>query len=189
MPNELDAALETCVEAALSGPWDQALGQLASALNMIGCSLNTDGAASRLALPATSNYREMLVDFVGGGWSEHDLLARRGWPMAAAGAAAIVEDWSLRRRSVVDSLSTESSWSSGNGSTRWHRVQNWRSNLVAERRADHDRALLERTQPHLRRIVRVATVMAESRRRGAMDALGALGEPAACVDRWGASCR
>jgi DNA-binding CsgD family transcriptional regulator len=195
LPEGLDAALDTCMEAALSSDqWVDALGQLAGALHMVGCSLNTYGAASRLALPATPAYREMLVDFVRGGWSKQDLRASRGWPLAAAGAVAIVEDMvsteEERRKLPFYSEFLERrdmSILAGIG----FKVGDQTWSLSGARSSRHgmpssdERALLEWTQPHLRRIVRLAAMMAESRRRGAMDALGAIGEAAICVDRWG----
>lgn len=195
LPTGLDAALDTCAEAALScAPLDDALGQLAGALDLVGCSLNTYGAASRLALPATRNYREMLVDFVREGWSGQDLRASRGWPMAAAGVAAIVEDMVsteeerrrlpfysefLERRDM--SILVGIGFRVGDQVWSLSGARSARQGMPSEK----DRALLDRTQPHLRRIVRLAAMMAESRRRGAMDALSALGEAAVCVDRWG----
>ncbi|HET9230653.1 MAG TPA: helix-turn-helix transcriptional regulator [Vitreimonas sp.] len=195
LPGELDAALDACMDAALiSDQWDDALAPLASALNLVGCSLNTYGASSRLALPATAAYREMLIDFVGEGWSSQDLRASRGWPLAAAGAVAIVEDMVsteeerrslpfysefLERRDMpilagIGFKIGDQTWS----------LSGARSSRQGMPSSD-ERALLEWTQPHLRRIVRLAIMMAESRRRGAMDALGAVGEAAVCVDRWG----
>ena len=184
-----------CMEAALiSDHWDDALAPLASALNLVGCSLNTYGAPSRLALPATASYREMLVDFVREGWSSQDLRASRGWPLAAAGAVAIVEDMVstederrtlpfysefLERRDMpilagIGFKVGDQTWS----------LSGARSSCQGMPSSD-ERALLEWTQPHLRRIVRLATMMAESRRRGAIEALGTVGEAAVCVDRWG----
>lgn len=199
LPNRLDMALDSCMEAALTcDQWDGALGQLASALNMVGCSLNTYGATSRLALPATANYRDMLVDFVREGLSTQDLRARRGWPLAAAGAVSIVEDMvsteEERKRlpfyrefleprdlSVLAGIGFkigDQTWSlSGARSSR--------QGLPSS----EERALLERTQPHLRRIVRLSTMMADRGRRGAIEALDALGEAAVCVDGWGRVAR
>jgi DNA-binding CsgD family transcriptional regulator len=195
LPGGLDAALDTCIEAALvADQWDEALGRLASALKLVGCSLNTYGAASRLALPATASYREMLVDFVREGWSSQDLRASRGWPLATAGVAAIVEDMvsteEERRRLPFYSEFLERrdmSILAGIGFKVGDQV--WSLSGARSARqglpSPDERTLLELTQPHLRRIVRLAAIMAESRHQGAMDALGALGEAAVCVDRWG----
>lgn len=195
LPKELDEALDACMEAALiSDHWDDALVPLARALNLVGCSLNTWGAPSRLALPAMPNYREMLVDFVREGWSSQDLRASRGWPLASAGAVVIVEDMVsteeercrlpfyiefLERRDMtilagIGFKVGDQTWS----------LSGARSSRQGLPSCD-ERALLEWTQPHLRRIVRLATMMAGSRRLGAMDALAQMGEAAVCVDRCG----
>ncbi|HEX6859933.1 MAG TPA: LuxR C-terminal-related transcriptional regulator [Caulobacteraceae bacterium] len=195
LPDDLSTALDRCVEAALScEPWDQALGQLASALNMVGCSLNTQGAASRLALPATATYRDMLVDFVREGWRGQDLRAIRGWPLAASGAVVIVEDMVsteeerrtlpfyrefLEQRDMT--LLAGIGFKVGDQTWSLSGARSARQGLPSS----GERALLERTQPHLRRIVRLAAMMAEGRRQGAVDALDVLGEAAVCVDRSG----
>lgn len=195
LPNRLDMALDGCLEAALTyDHWDGALGQLAGALDMVGCSLNTYGAASRLALPATANYREMLVDFVREGMSSQDLRARRGWPLAAAGVVAIVEDMIstederrrlpfyrefLERRDM--SILAGIGFKVGDQTWSLSGARSSRQGLPSAA----ERALLERTQPHLRRIVRFASIMADRGRRAAMEALEGLGEAAVSVDRWG----
>lgn len=195
LPDSLDTALDSCMEAALCGePWDRALGQLAGALDMVGCSLNTFGAASRLALPATANYRDMLVDFVRDGWRGQDLRAIRGWPLAAAGAPVIVEDM-VSTAEERDTLPFYREFLDQRDMTILAGIgfkvggQVWSLSGARSRRqglpSPDERALLEWAQPHLQRMVRLATLMADSRRRGAMDALEALGEAAVCVDRSG----
>jgi DNA-binding CsgD family transcriptional regulator len=136
----------------------------------------------------------MLVDFVQEGWSSQDLRASRGWPLAASGAAVITEDMvsteEERRtlpfyREFLDrrDMSILAGIAFKVGDQTWSLSGARRSSQGLP--SSDERALLEWTQPHLRRIVRLETMMVESRRRGAIDALEAVGEAAIFLDRYG----
>ena len=195
LPRELDAALDACLEASVEPAlWDGALNKLASALGMVGCSLNTNDPTSRLGLPATSNYRDMLVDFVGEGWHAHDLRAQRGWRFVAAGMAALAEDMLsteeerkslpfyadfLRRHDMpiytgVGFKIGANLWTLSGARSAWQGLP-----------SHADRVLLDQTQPHLKRIVRFSEKLAQSNRQKAVASLAAMRHAAICLDRHG----
>lgn len=65
--------------------------ELAAALGALGCCFNTSSRHRRLNLPASSVCRGMLAEFVAGGWAEHDVRARRGWPLMRRRRALLLE--------------------------------------------------------------------------------------------------
>jgi DNA-binding CsgD family transcriptional regulator/PAS domain-containing protein len=195
LPKGLDAALGACMEASVEPAlWDEALDTLASALGLVGCSLNTTDPAARLVFPATANYREMLNDFVGEGWQAHDLRGQRGWRFVAAGMAALVEDMLstaderkrlpfyadfLRRHDMP--IFTGVGFKIGDNMWTLSGARSARQGLPSPT----ERALLEQTQPHLKRIIRFSQKMAQSKRESAMASLAATRQAAVCLDRRG----
>jgi|CXWL01.1.fsa_nt_gi DNA-binding CsgD family transcriptional regulator len=193
LPKRLDAALGACMEAAIEPAlWDDALNKLANALGFVGCSLNTSDRASRLALPATSNYRDMLVEFISQGWQAYDLRSQRGWRLVAAGRAALVEDMlstADERKCLpfyVDFLRRhDMPIFTGVG----FKIGDHLWTLSGARSAQQglpppgDRALLEQMQPHLKRIMRFSQKVAQSNCQSAMASLAATQQAAICLDR------
>ena len=195
LPKDLDAALGACMEASIAPAlWDDALNKLANALGLVGCSLNTNDRASRLVLPATSSYRDMLVDFVGEGWQAYDLRGQRGWQLVAAGRAALAEDMLstaderknlpfyadfLRRHDMP--IFTGIGFKIGDHLWTLSGARSARQGLPSP----EDRALLDRMQPHLKRIMRFSQRAAQSSRQSAMASLAATQQAAISLDRRG----
>lgn len=90
---DLDAALAGCFDAVLApDEWEDAVGDLSYAIGGIGGCFHPFGSAERrLRVPISPRYRDMLHEFLGGGWAEYDLRAKRGWPLAEKGQAIIAE--------------------------------------------------------------------------------------------------
>jgi DNA-binding CsgD family transcriptional regulator/PAS domain-containing protein len=195
LPKSLDGALGACMDASVEPAlWDDALSKLANALNLVGCSLNTNDRASRLMLPATSTYRDMLVDFVADGWQQQDLRAQRGWRLVAAGKVVLAEDMlsTAEERKTLPfyadflrrhDMTMFTGFGCKIGDTLWSLsgARSARQGLPSPA----DRALLERTQPHLKRIMRFAQKVAQGNCQSAMMSLAATQQAAICLDRRG----
>jgi DNA-binding CsgD family transcriptional regulator len=195
LPKSLDAALDACMEASVEPAlWSDALNKLANALDWVGCSLNTNDRAARLVLPATPAYRDMLVDFIGESWQAHDLRGQRGWRLVAEGRAALAEDMLstpeerkrlpfyadfLRRHDMP--IYAGVGFKTGDQLWTLSGARSARQGLPSEA----DRALLDRTQPHLQRIMRFAYKATQGNRQSAMASLAATRQAAVCLDRRG----
>ena len=64
---------------------------LTRSLGATGGCFNRFGGANRFKLPASPRYRDMLGEFIGGGWQSQDLRATRGWRQAQAGKPIVFE--------------------------------------------------------------------------------------------------
>jgi DNA-binding CsgD family transcriptional regulator len=90
---DLDAALARCFDAVFApDQWDEAVGELSYAIGGVGGCFHQFGSGERrLRAPVSPLYRDMLHEFLGGGWAAHDLRATRGWPLAQRGQGIIAE--------------------------------------------------------------------------------------------------
>jgi DNA-binding CsgD family transcriptional regulator len=90
---DLDAALTRCFDAVFApDQWDAAISELCYAVGGLGGCFHQFGSGERrLRAPVSPRYRDMLHEFLGGGWAAHDLRAKRGWPLAQRGQGIISE--------------------------------------------------------------------------------------------------
>ena len=91
---ELEAALASCFDAVIAqDSWPRATEALAAAMGALGSCFHMFGAGERrLEAPMSIRYREMLAEFLAGGWGDHDVRGQRGWPLARKGPRVILEN-------------------------------------------------------------------------------------------------
>ena len=88
----IDLALDNCFDAVFAPElWEGAMDALTRSLGATGSCFNRFAGANRFKLPASPRYRDMLGEFIGGGWQSQDLRASRGWRQAKAGKPIVFE--------------------------------------------------------------------------------------------------
>ncbi len=192
---KIEAALDECFDAVVRPQaWGPAMEALASALEADGCCFNTpQGAGRRLHLPASSVYRDMLTEFVGGGWAGQDLRAARGWPRVNRGQAVVFEsDLTTQderdRSQIYNDFFRRIDLEAFCGVAARIEGQSWILGLARPARAgwfNDDGEVLARVQPSIRRLLVFAGQMSMAATRGMMTAFEHAPISAVLIDREG----
>jgi DNA-binding CsgD family transcriptional regulator len=194
----VDRALAKAFDAVLEPAlWSDATETLAQALSGQAFCVHYQGAgdgAGRLKLPASSRYRDLLVEFLRDGWAEHDLRAKRGWPLVRAGRPVVVEDdvstpEERAHSAIYQDLFAKHDLTlfAGVGFHADDRI--WAATIIRSakqgRFQPHEIELLAGARPHIARLVTYASRMADAALVGALSALESAGKPALLLDRRG----
>ena len=193
---ELDGALGSAFDAVISPDlWPQTTEALAAALGGLAvCFHQFGGRSSRFQAPMSSRYRDMLTDFIGGGWGAHDLRAKRGWPKMRAGRDILVEDDmssadERARLPIYNELFGAHDAELLSGVALRPEGQLWSLNLFRSARMGpgdaKDLARLKLAQPCLTRLLVLAETLSLAASRGALTALEHSATPAILLDGFG----
>lgn len=189
----LEAALVGAFDAVIAPEhWPSVTEALAEALGGVASCFHRLGAQqSRFDAPMSARYRDLLNDFVAGGWTGQDLRAQRGWPIARTGREVVVEDDvttpeerarspiynELFRPHDLDFIAAAAIRPNG---------QIWTLNIMRTRKmGPHDAesiAQLHLARPYLSRLLVFAEAMAQAANRGALASLESSGTAAIMLD-------
>lgn len=183
LQTELEAALGRCFDAMVGqDSWPLATEAIADTLGALGSCFHMFGAGDRrLEAPMSIRYREMLGEFLAGGWAEHDVRGQRGWPLAKRAPQVVILENDVStpeeraRLPIYTELFRRHDLETFAGLTFRANGRLWAFNIVrSQALGDYggDTAQqLTRLGPHLSRLICFGEVMSQSAALGAMTTL------------------